>query len=103
MVADLARLGGVGEDRAAELLECYGTCAHYEVLGGRGETPLASLPSHAREEFAWMVRTERARIPDDQLRRRTAVAISGLASEAVRAEVAGLLAEMAPAALAAAG
>lgn len=93
LVAALVAEGGVGAARAEALLDRYGTRArgYAAALGGRGETPLASLPDVAREEVEHLAATERPRGPDDVLRRRLPVALAGRASPAARAEVAAIL------------
>lgn len=93
MVDDFARLGGVTPARAQTLLDRYGTRARLlcEALAGQGETPLRSLPDYSREELRHIARTERVGDLQDLVRRRTGIALTGLASDAVLAEIASLL------------
>ena len=94
LVADLAQLGGLTRDRAAELLSRYGTRARSCCAGlrGRGETPLASVPGYSREEIAHLCRLERVVTVEDVLRRRTLIALKGYDSPEARAEIAAILA-----------
>ena len=96
MVAELARLGGLAEDRAEVLLSRYGTRArtYCEALGGHGETMLTNLPDHGREEIAHLCRTERVGTLDDLVRRRTAIGLSGRDGPAVRAELASIMSDV---------
>ena len=93
LAAELARLGGLSPARAETLLSRYGTRAraYCELLAGRGETMLATLPTYAREELLHLCRTERVGTLDDLLRRRTAISLSGQASPAALEELAGIL------------
>ena len=65
MTAEMARAGGIDATRADTLLSRYGTRAraYCDSLAGQGETMLASLPDHAREELAHLARTERVGTP----------------------------------------
>jgi glycerol-3-phosphate dehydrogenase len=99
LATELARAGGISPERADALLARYGTRAraYCETLAGRGETMLATLPDHAREELAHLARTERVGTLDDLLRHRTAIALTGRATPAVIEEIAALMhAERAP-------
>jgi glycerol-3-phosphate dehydrogenase len=89
----LARLGGIGTERAKVLLQRYGTraVAYVDVLAGRGETMLSSAPDYAREEIRHIAATERVGGVDDVLQRRTLLALTGCDRPAVRAEIAALL------------
>lgn len=93
MVRELAGLGGVAPDRAETLLARYGTRAraYCAALAGRGETRMRGLPDHAREELLHLVATERVGSVDDLVRRRTGIALTGLATDEVLAEIAALL------------
>jgi glycerol-3-phosphate dehydrogenase len=100
LVAELAGLGGLDPARVEVLLSRYGTRvrAYCDALAGRGETMLAHVPGYAREELAHVARTERVITLEDLLRRRTVIALSGLATAAARSEIAELLAlDVAPA------
>ena len=94
----LARDGGITPARADALLARYGTraAAYCQSLAGAGETRLASLPDHSREELAHLVRHERVASLDDLVRRRTNIALAGHADPAVRAELESLFPELAP-------
>lgn len=89
----LARLGGITEGRAAILLSRYGTRAEAYALSlrGRGETPLSSLPDHAREEIRHIAATELVGGIDDILYRRTLIGLTGRDRPEVRTEITALL------------
>lgn len=93
LAAELAGIGGVSAARANTLLSRYGSRArdYCQALAGRGERPLASLPDYAREELLHLSRTEWVVTVEDLLRRRTAIALTGNESAAVRDEVARLV------------
>lgn len=92
-VQRLARLGGVTEPRAAELLSRYGTRAEAYVitLRGQGETMLSTLPDHAVQEIRHIAATERVGGLDDILHRRTLIALTGRDRPETRTEIAALL------------
>lgn len=97
LLAELAALGGITKERARQLVDRYGTRARGYVtsLQGGGETPLATLPDHTREEVIHLARSERVLTLDDLIQRRTLIALSGRDRPETRAEIADLLAPLA--------
>lgn len=93
LAADIARIGGVTEERAQELLDRYGTRArdYAAVLRGQGETRLATLPDHAREELCHIARNEKVTTLEDLIQRRTLIALTGRDTPETRAEIAAVL------------
>ncbi|MFO1141424.1 MAG: glycerol-3-phosphate dehydrogenase/oxidase [Amaricoccus sp.] len=93
MTAHMARAAGIDPARADTLLARYGTRAraYCDSRAGKGESMLASLPDYAREELAYVARTERARSLDDLLRRRTAIELCGQANASLREELEELI------------
>jgi glycerol-3-phosphate dehydrogenase len=90
LVAEIAAAAGSQPVAVGErLLERYGTKALRiaAAIGAAGAQTLASLPDYFVGEIDWIARHERVRTSDDILRRRTDIALRGLASDAARAEV----------------
>lgn len=87
----------VGLERAARLLDRYGTVAA-SVLDAIGadpaDAPLANLPDYSTGELRHLAATEQVVHLDDLLLRRTSIAFAGHATPAVAAEVAGAVADV---------
>lgn len=85
----------VGPERAAVLLERYGTVAA-EVIAAIAadpdDRPLGSAPAYTTAEIRHLARTEAVVHLDDVLLRRTGLAFAGGATDAAAAEIADLLA-----------
>lgn len=83
----------VGFERAARLLDRYGTVAA-EVIDelGDDDRPLATLPGYTTGELRHLVRTEQVVHLDDLLQRRTSIAFTGGATPEAVAEVAAIVA-----------
>ncbi|AYG03046.1 glycerol-3-phosphate dehydrogenase/oxidase [Gryllotalpicola protaetiae] len=83
----------VGVERAARLLDRYGTKAAEVIQAlGEGDRPLASAPEYSRDEIAHVARTEQVVHLIDVLTRRTNIAFRGaLTTQSARelAEVVG--------------
>lgn len=90
----LSRIGGISEARANILMWRYGTRAEGYALSlrGRGETMLGTLPDFAVEEIRHIAATERVGGIDDIIHRRSLIGLTGRDSEAVRAEIATVIA-----------
>jgi len=90
-VADHA--GRVGFDRAAVLLERYGTHAA-EVIAAIGDddAPLRTVPGYSRDELRHLAATELVVHLADVLLRRTSIAFVGAATRETAAEVAAVIA-----------
>ncbi|WP_395243791.1 glycerol-3-phosphate dehydrogenase/oxidase [Agromyces sp. MMS24-K17] len=93
----------IGRDRAAVLLDRYGTRAaeliaeleRAEAFAGFGDAdepdaPLAHHPGYTRAEIAWLVRTERVVHLLDLVQRRTAIAFTGAATAPLLDELADI-------------
>lgn len=83
----------VGFDRAAVLLDRYGTGAA-EVIAAIGDddTPLRTVPSYSRDELRHLAATELVVHLADMLLRRTAIAFLGAATREAALEVAEVIA-----------
>ena len=83
----------VGFDRAAVLLDRYGTGAA-EVIAAIGDddTPLRAVPSYSRDELRHLAATELVVHLADVLLRRTAIAFLGAATREAAVEVAEVIA-----------
>jgi len=83
----------LGLDRAARLLDRYGTVAA-EVIAALGDDdrPLETVPGYSTGELRHLVRSEQVVHLDDLLQRRTSMAFVGEATEEVAAEIAALVA-----------
>ncbi len=83
----------VGVDRAAELLERYGTSAEAIIrrIESGPDAPLAAAPDYSRAEIAHLVETEQVVRLVDVVLRRTSLAFRGLVTEALLVELAELL------------
>jgi len=83
----------VGFDRAAVLLDRYGTGAA-EVIAAIGDddTPLRTVPSYSRDELRHLAATELVVHLADVLLRRTAIAFLGAATREAAVEVAEVIA-----------
>lgn len=98
----VAHGGEVGRERAAALLDRYGTRAAEliadiegaDAFAGFGDdeadAPLAHHPDYTRAEIAWLVRTERVVHLLDLVQRRTAIAFTGTATAPLLDELADL-------------
>ena len=76
-IARVAADSELAPERVGDLLGRYGTRAAGVAAACRGETMLASLPDHSREEIAHLCATERVGSLADLVLRRTAIAMSG--------------------------
>ncbi|MFT4220514.1 MAG: glycerol-3-phosphate dehydrogenase/oxidase [Microbacterium sp.] len=87
----------VGRDRAAALLERYGTVA-VEVIAAieadGGDAALVAAPEYSTGELRYLAGVERVEHLDDILMRRTSLAFTGLATREVAAEVADAVADV---------
>jgi glycerol-3-phosphate dehydrogenase len=83
----------VGSDRAAELLERYGTSAEAIIrrIAATSDAPLAAAPDYSRAELRHLVETEQVVRLVDVLLRRTSLAFRGLVTDALLLELADLL------------
>ena len=90
-VAETSSATGLGEARVDQLLSRYGTTARRIAAVCRGETPLATLPDHSREELRHLCLTERVGSLADLLCRRTLIGMTGRLSPDVVREVAALV------------
>jgi glycerol-3-phosphate dehydrogenase len=83
----------VGKERAAQLLERYGTraAAIISELAESGDTPLQFAPAYSRQEIERIVRTESVVHLSDVLQRRTSIAFTGGASTELLTELAGIV------------
>ncbi|MFT4230003.1 MAG: glycerol-3-phosphate dehydrogenase/oxidase [Microbacterium sp.] len=87
----------VGRDRAAALLDRYGTVAEDVIAAIEADPhdePLASAPRYSTAELRHLARTEHVRHLDDALLRRTSLAFTGAATFDVAAEVADAIADV---------
>lgn len=83
----------LGIDRAARLLDRYGTVAADVIAAlGDDDRPLDTLPTYSTGELRHLARTEHVAHLDDVLQRRTSIAFVGHATAAVAAEVAAVIA-----------
>ncbi|WP_062206620.1 glycerol-3-phosphate dehydrogenase/oxidase [Aureimonas sp. AU12] len=89
LVAELAGSANADADVGERLLSRYGTRARAvaAAIGGSDGETLASLRDYHVAEIAWIASNERVRTGDDILRRRTDIALRGLASAEARAEI----------------
>ncbi|KQT57728.1 MULTISPECIES: glycerol-3-phosphate dehydrogenase/oxidase [unclassified Aureimonas] len=96
LVGDLARTAKADGEVGERLLKRYGTRAAdiASAIGASDGRRLASLPDHHVAEIGWIAANERVRTVEDILRRRTDIALSGLATPQVRAEVEAIWAEV---------
>ncbi|MFH8250679.1 FAD-dependent oxidoreductase [Microbacterium sp. B2969] len=87
--------GGYGLERAATLLDRYGTVAAdvIEAIAiDDDDQPLATLPSYSTGELRHLARTEAVVHLDDMLLRRTSLAFTGAVSSESAAEIAEAIA-----------
>ncbi|RZS67976.1 glycerol-3-phosphate dehydrogenase [Agromyces ramosus] len=80
----------VGRDRAAQLLERYGTRAEafLAAIEGERDAPLEHHPDYTRLEIAWLLRNERVVHLPDLVLRRTSIAFTGTLSAPLLDELA---------------
>lgn len=83
----------VGAERAAELLERYGTSAEAIIrrIAAGQDAPLAAAPEYSRAEIAHLVETEQVVRLVDVVLRRTSLAFRGLVTDALLTELADLI------------
>ena len=83
----------VGTERAAELLERYGTSAEAIIrrIAAGQDAPLAAAPEYSRAEIAHLVETEQVVRLVDVVLRRTSLAFRGLVTDALLTELADLI------------
>lgn len=88
-----AHASEIGFDRAATLLDRYGTVAT-EVIDALGDddAPLETLPTYSTGELRHLAVTEQVVHLSDVLLRRTAIAFTGAASAEAAAEIAAAIA-----------
>jgi len=88
--------GSVGADRAAELLERYGTSAEAIIrrIESAPDDRLASASDYSRAEITHLVETEQVVRLVDVLLRRTSLAFRGLVTDALLTELAQLLGDV---------
>lgn len=86
----------VGTDRAAELLERYGTSAEAIIrrIESAPDAPIAAAPDYSRAEIVHLVETEQVVRLVDVLLRRTSLAFRGLVTDALLDELAQLLGDV---------
>lgn len=94
-IADAAAASGARPERAADLLDRYGTTALAILQHEAGSPPLPDATGFTRGEIDWIARHEQVVHLDDILMRRSALAITGALS---RRDIAAI-AEIAAAAL----
>jgi glycerol-3-phosphate dehydrogenase len=86
----------VGRERAAVLLDRYGTHAESLIRAladDPDDAPLSTLPDYSTAELAYLAGDEDVVHLDDLLLRRTSIAFTGAATEATVAEIADVVAE----------
>lgn len=86
----------VGRDRAARLLDRYGTVAEdviAAISADPADAPIVSAPHYSTGELRHLARTESVVHLDDLLLRRTSLAFTGDATPEAAAEIAGAVAE----------
>ncbi len=88
-----AHSSGIGFERAATLLDRYGTVAS-EIIDALGDDDVAltTLPTYSSGELAYLASTEHVVHLADVLLRRTAIAFTGAATPAAAAEIAAVIA-----------
>ena len=86
----------VGRDRAAQLLERYGTRAEAFLaeIEGERDAPLEHHPDYTRLEIAWLLRNERVVHLPDLVLRRTSIAFTGTLTALLLDELADAAAEV---------
>lgn len=85
-------VGVLGFERAARLLDRYGTVATEVIAAlGEGDQPLHSAPEYSTDELRHLVRNEQVVHLDDLLQRRTSLAFVGAATPEVAAEIAAVV------------
>lgn len=86
----------IGRDRAATLLDRYGTSAEAMIasFAAADDTPLASAPEYTRAEIAHLIATEQVVRLTDIVLRRTSMAFVGAVTGSVLAELADIAAEV---------
>ncbi len=88
-----AHEGSLGRERAAALLDRYGTIATDVIAAlGDDDQPLRTLPDYSTGELRHLARTEHVRHLDDVLQRRTSIAFTGGVTPESAAEVAETIA-----------
>lgn len=95
LIAEIQAASGVSRQRAADLLGRYGTQAKplADCLAADGDAPLPMLPGYSAAELRYLCRETGVVHLDDLVMRRTLLAISGLVTDAVLAEVAKIAAQ----------
>ena len=86
----------VGRERAAQLLERYGTRAEAFLaeIDGEHDAPLEHHPDYTRLEIAWLLRNERVVHLPDLVLRRTSIAFTGTLTAPLLDELADAAAEV---------
>lgn len=86
----------IGRDRAATLLDRYGTSAEAMIasFAAADDTPLTSAPEYTRAEIAHLIATEQVVRLTDIVLRRTSMAFVGAVTGSVLAELADIAAEV---------
>ena len=94
MLSEIAHASRSSADRAAVLLERYGTRALQlaEFMAAGDDAPLRSLPDYSRREFEFIAINEKVVHLDDVLLRRCMLAMLGRATGQAIEEVAKVLA-----------
>jgi glycerol-3-phosphate dehydrogenase len=94
MLSEIADRFGGSAERAADLLERYGTRALpiADFMAGGKDAPLASLPDYSHREFEFIATNEKVVHLDDVLLRRSLLAMLGRATGQAIEEVAQVLA-----------
>src|SRR6478609_1322563 len=90
-----AHASGLSPERVATLLDRYGTIAEDVIAAIEADTadaPLRALGSYSTGELRHLARTEDVVHLEDMLMRRTSLAFTGAATEAVAAEIAAAIA-----------
>lgn len=86
----------IGRERAATLLDRYGTSAEAMIasFAAADDTPLASAPEYTRAEIAHLIATEQVVRLTDIVLRRTSMAFVGAVTGSVLAELADIAADV---------
>ncbi|WP_457099987.1 FAD-dependent oxidoreductase [Microbacterium sp. P5_E9] len=90
-----AHAGSLSAERVATLLDRYGTIAENVIAAieaDAADAPLAALGSYSTGELRHLARTEDVVHLEDMLMRRTSLAFTGTATEAVAGEIAAAIA-----------
>lgn len=88
--------GAVGADRAAALLDRYGTSAEAIIrrISASSDQPLVAAPEYSRAELQHLAETEQVVRLVDVLLRRTSLAFRGLVTDALLVELAEVLGDV---------